>query len=106
MNEMMNQFFPVFGAFIVLMFITGIYCVMVAHNFIRVLIGLEILTKGVTLLIILAGYVTGRVALAQALAITLIVIEVVVIAVASGVIVSVFKRNHSLDVTMLRNLKG
>ena len=106
MNDSLYQLLPLFGLFIVLLFIIGLYCVLVTRNFIRVLIGLEILTKAVTLLIILAGYVSGHVALAQSLAITLIIIEVVVIVVAAGVIIAVYKQNKSLDVTLLRNMKG
>ncbi|MHB9155992.1 MAG: NADH-quinone oxidoreductase subunit K, partial [Endomicrobiales bacterium] len=60
----------------------------------------------VTLLIIVAGYVTGRVALAQALAITLIVIEVVVVVVAAGIILNVFRQTNSLDARNLKTIKG
>jgi multisubunit Na+/H+ antiporter MnhC subunit len=60
----------------------------------------------VTLFIILAGYVTGRTGLAQALAITLIIIEVVVVVVAAGVVLCVFSHNKSVDVRMIRNVKG
>ena len=100
------NFFWQFIIFIILIFITGLYCVMVTRNFIRVLIGLELIVKAVTLLIIIAGYVTGNEALAQTYAITLIVIEVVVTTVAAGIILCIFKHNNSLDVTKLRNLKG
>ena len=99
------QFIP-FGVFTVLIAVAGLYCVMATRNFIRVLLGLEIITKAVTLLIVVAGWMNGRLALAQALAITLIVIEVVVIAVAAGVILAVYKHTGSLDVRRLRNLKG
>lgn len=102
MNSMIWQFI----IFIIMLFIIGFYCILVTHNFIRVLIGLEILTKAVTLLIITTGYANGRIATAQALVITLIVIEVVVIAVAAGVILSVYRHNQSLDVRKLRDLKG
>jgi multisubunit Na+/H+ antiporter MnhC subunit len=80
--------------------------VLVTINLIRAIIGLELLTKAVTLLLILAGYVTGRTGLTQSLAITLIVIEVVVIAVAMGVILSAFRHNKKIDVRLLRNVKG
>jgi multisubunit Na+/H+ antiporter MnhC subunit len=92
--------------FIPLLFIIGLYCIIATHNLIRTLIGMEILTKAVTLLIILAGYVSGRTALAQSFAITLIVIEVVVMVVAAGIIVNVHRHNGSLDVRKLTNLKG
>ncbi len=89
-----------------LVLITGFYCLIVTYNLIRALIGLELLTKSVTLFIILAGYITGRTALAQALAITLIVIEVVVIAVAVGIVLCVYKHNKSIDTRLLKNIKG
>jgi len=73
---------------------------------IRAIIGIELLIKAVTLLIIAAGYVTGHAALAQGLVITIIVIEVVVAATAAGIALSVFRHTDSLDVRSLRNLKG
>jgi multicomponent Na+:H+ antiporter subunit C len=106
MDSEMSQVFCVFSIGIILVFIAGLYCLIATSNLIRAMIGLELLTKAVTLFIILAGYVTGRTALAQALAITLIVIEVVVIAVAVGVILCVFRHNKSVNGRMLRNIKG
>lgn len=100
------QLISVFGVFIVLMFMVGLYALIVTRNLIRVLIALEILTKAATLLMLLAGYVTGRTALAQSLVITMIAIEVVVIAIAAGIVIGVFKRNNSLDARNLQNLKG
>lgn len=104
-NEFSNQFW-IYSIFISLLFICGFYCILVSRNFIRVLIGLELLTKAVTLLIIIAGYTSGRVAFAQSLVITLIVVEAVVIAVAAGIVFGIFKKTGSLNVTKLRNLKG
>jgi NADH-quinone oxidoreductase subunit K len=95
-----------YGLFVVMLFIAGLYCILVTRNLVRVLIGIELLTKGVTLLLILAGYMTGRIALAQAVVITLIVIEVVVIAVMAGVILSIYRHTGSLDASNLKNLKG
>ena len=86
--------------------IAGFFCVLLTYNLIRALIGLELLTKGITLLIILAGYVTGHTGLAQAMAITLIIIEVVIIVVGVGVVLCVFKHTQAIDVRMLRNIKG
>ena len=100
------QLTALFGVFIVLMFMVGLYALIVTRNLIRVLIGLEVLTKAATLLMVLAGYVTGRTALAQSLVITMIAIEVVVIAVAAGIVIGAFKQHHSLDARNLRNLKG
>lgn len=82
---------------VVLMFIIGAYCIMATRNLIRILIGIEILIKAVTLLLILVGYVTNNMALTQTLVITLIVIEVVMMVVAGGVVVSIFRHSGSID---------
>jgi len=92
--------------FIILLAVTALYCILVSRNLIRMLIGLELLVKAVTLLIALAGYLGGHMALAQTMIITMIVIEVVVIAVAAGIVIGAHRHNHSLDVRTLRNLKG
>jgi multisubunit Na+/H+ antiporter MnhC subunit len=89
-----------------MLFVIGIYCVLATFNLIRALIGLEILIKAVTLLIIAVGYITAHEALAQSLVITLIVIEVVVITISVGVVVGIHGYNKSLDVRKIRNLKG
>ena len=93
-------------AVIIILFIAGLYCILVTRNLMRVLIGLELLTKAVTLLLIVAGYVTGRLALAQSVVITLIVIEVVVMAVMAGVILSIYRHTGSLDASNIKTLKG
>jgi multisubunit Na+/H+ antiporter MnhC subunit len=84
----------------------GIYCILVSRNFIRILIGVELLTKGVTLLLGLGGYLTGNTALSQALILSLIVIEVVVIATGAGIVISAFRHTGNLDNRQLRDLKG
>ena len=106
MTEEIPQVFWLFSIGAILLLITGFYCLIMTYNLVRALIGLEILTKSVTLFIILAGYVTGRMALAQALAITLIVIEVVVIAIAVGIVLCEYKNIKSIDGRLLRNIKG
>ena len=92
--------------FIILLAVAALYCILFSRHLIRILIGLELLIKAVTLLIALAGYITGHMALAQTMIITLIVIEVVVIAVAAGIVIGAQRHNQSLDVRTLRNLKG
>ena len=98
--------FLTFGFFVVLTLICGLYCILVTRNIIRTIIGLEILIKAVTLLMIAVGYVTGRTALTEAMVITIIVIEVIVAAVAGGIALRVFRCNNSLDITELKRLKG
>ena len=106
MSESMMQLFGVFSIFIILLLITGIYCMLASFSLIRVVIGFEIMVKAATLLIILAGYICGRTALAQAIVITLIVIEIVVMVVAGGVALWAFRHNQNIDPRNLGNLKG
>jgi NADH-quinone oxidoreductase subunit K len=86
--------------------VAAAYCLLVGRNLIRILIALELLTKAVTLLLAIGGYATGRWAEAQAFIITVIVIEVVVIAVAAGIVIGAYRHTGSLDVRTLQELKG
>jgi len=106
MNPEMSQLFWISGIFALLLFITAFYCILISKNLIRILIGVELLTKAVTLLLIVAGDVTGAVGVTQAMVITLILVEVVVIAVAAGIIIGTFRRTESLSVEGLTDLKG
>jgi multisubunit Na+/H+ antiporter MnhC subunit len=106
MNSEPSQLFTIFGIGAVLLLIIGLYCVIATRNLIRAVIGLVLLTKSVTLLLIVAGNVVRQTALAQALVITVIVVEVVVVTVAVGIILRLYQHNRSLDTTLLRNLKG
>jgi NADH-quinone oxidoreductase subunit K len=100
--QMMWTFF----VFVILMMISGLYCVMVTHNLMKLMIGLELMIKAVTLLLAVVGYVTGHVALIQSLIITLIVIEVVIMTVAVGVVLGIYFYTGSLDAKEIRRMKG
>ena len=106
MSFELSQSFLMFATFAILLFIVGMYCILATFNLIRALVGIEILIKAATLLIIVCGNITGHQALAQAIVITLIVIEVVIIVAAGGVILCLFKHNHSIDTRKLKNLRG
>ena len=91
---------------VVLLLIIGFASLLTSRNFIRILISLEVLMKAVTLMIISVGMVTHRIELTQSLVITLIIVEVVMIAVAAGIVIGIHKHYDTLDSTKLRNLKG
>lgn len=93
----MSQILGIILVVVILLLIVGFYSLIVTRNLIRVLISLEILMKAVTLIIIAAGYVTGQTSLTQALIISIIIIEVVVIAVAASIVVGIFHKNGTLD---------
>lgn len=102
----MSDELAVFGIGVVLLLITGLYCTIMARNIVRAVIGLVLMTKSVTLLLIIAGSLAKQSALAQAMVITVIIIEVVVVTVAVGIILRLYQHNRSLDAALLRNLKG
>ena len=91
---------------IVLVAITGVYYLLVTTHLIRAIIGLELITKAITVGLILVGHLTGKVGLAQSLVITLIVIEVVVMVVAVGLILACHRYTGEVDRLKLRNIKG
>jgi NADH-quinone oxidoreductase subunit K len=95
-----------FLTFIVLLMVEGYYLIVITYNMIRMLIGLEILIKAVTLGIIVAGYLSGQMATAQAMVITIIVLEVVVMIVAAGVVVGFHNQFDSVNVKNARSLRG
>ena len=95
----------VYGIFITVIFFIGIYCLLVTYNLMRALIGIEILFKGVTLLIIVAGYKTGNLALAQSIIITMIVIEVGVVVVAMGLILGIHGHYKTLATREMKDFK-
>lgn len=95
-----------YGATALMLFVIGFYYILATTNLVRILIGLEILTKAISLFIIMAGYLTDHIALAQAIVITIIIVEVVVMVVANGIILNVFGREDSIDVKNIMNLKG
>jgi len=79
------------------LFVAGIYAIITTRNIIAVIIGLEIMTKGVTILLAAAGFFSGRPQLAEPLIITLIVVEVVVLMVSAGYIINIANKHKSLD---------
>lgn len=101
-TEILRIFIP----FIILLLIAGFYFILATRNLIRILLGVEIITKAALLAIILAGYVTNNIALAQSLAIIMIIIEVFVVAVAAGIIIQIYKKTGSVDARNIRNLRG
>jgi len=91
---------------IALIAVTAVYCILIVHNMIRILLAMELLIKAVTLLIAVAGAYSNQMALAQSFIIALIIIEVVVTATGAGIVIAVHEKNGSLDLRKLTNIKG
>jgi multisubunit Na+/H+ antiporter MnhC subunit len=93
-------------AFAALLVFTGIYCLLTMRNLIKLFIGVEIISKGVSLALVATGFVKQNILTAQAITVTFIVIEVSVVATALAIIINVYRHTGSLDVRKLSKLKG
>ena len=88
------------------LFFLGLYCLLTMRNLIKLFIGIEIIGKGVSLILLSTGWARQSIFLAQSLVVTYIVIEVSLVATALAVIINLFRTNQSLDVRKLTRLKG
>ncbi|MEA5013256.1 MAG: NADH-quinone oxidoreductase subunit K [Candidatus Limiplasma sp.] len=102
----MTTLFALFVVAAALMVTVAAYGLIVTRNLMRILLSLEVMTKAVTLLIVCAGYTTGRIAVAQSYVITIIVMEVMLLVVSVGIAFGVYRQNGRLNTEDLNNLKG
>jgi len=89
----------------VLLFI-GIYCLLAMRNLIKLFIGIEVISKAVSLALVATGYAKNHILVAQALAVTFIVVEVSMVATALAIIINITRHTKSLDIRNLAKLKG
>lgn len=84
----------------------GIYCLISRRNLIQLIIGIEIIAKAICLSFVLAGHLQGNEQIAQAIVITIIVIEAITAAVVMSLIVAAYRRTGSLNIRDFRRLRG
>ncbi|MDD2773960.1 MAG: NADH-quinone oxidoreductase subunit K [Elusimicrobiales bacterium] len=99
-NLYLNWFFAALLVF------SGIYCMLVSRNLLRLIIGVELLSKAAILALVACGQAMGNLGLAQSIAITMIVLEVVVVAVGLGLVVRAYRQTGSVDMWKFDRLKG
>lgn len=83
----------------------GFICLLSMRNVIKLLIGVEVLAKGVSLALIASGYLQRNPVLMQSVVVTLIVIEVVVVAIGLALVINIYRRTGSLDIRKLTKLR-
>jgi len=84
----------------------GLYGLLTMKNIIKLFIGIEVISKGVSLALLATGFVKKNILLAQSLVITFIVVEVCLVATALALIINIYRHTKSLDVRKLTNLRG
>ena len=76
------------------------------RNLIKLFIGIEVIGKGVSLVLLATGFAKANILLAQSLVVTYIVVEVSLVATALALIINVYRHTKSLDIRKLTKLKG
>jgi NADH:ubiquinone oxidoreductase subunit K len=84
----------------------GMYGLLTARRLIRIVVALQIMTKGVVVAMLAAGYATGQIQLGQTLAITVLVADTIVAVVALALAILVQRHFGTLDLDALAQLKG
>jgi len=86
------------------LFAIGLASLIARCNVIKMVMGLEFLGKGVSLLFVLGGYLAGDVGVSQAVVITLIAIEAVVAGVALALVILLRRVYKTFDIAAISRL--
>ena len=115
-----------------LLFVIGLYCVLVKKNMVKIAIGILVMEYAVNLFLIMLGYRTGGIApivekahiesataqvmagfvnssvdpLPQALVLTAIVISLGSLALIISICIRTYEKYGTFDITKIRRLKG
>ena len=89
-----------------ILILTGCVELIRTRHMLKIIIGLELAIKAISMFITLGGWLNGNMALAQAFIVTVIVLEVVVATVLSGIAISIYHKHGNMDIRQLRTLKG
>lgn len=92
-------------ATVVVLLGVGLYGLLVSRHLIKVIIALQIMVKSGILALVIAGEATGRIQLAQSIALTVIVVDTIVAVLALALVVQIKRRTGTLDTTELTRLQ-
>ena len=102
----MTDLFYVYFLLSHVIFLLGLYCVISQRNLIKIVIGIEIMGKAVILNFITAGYYQNNTGVSQAIVMTAILIDVIMVAVMLALVVNVFRLNKGIFTDEIAGLKG
>lgn len=83
----------------------GLYGLLIIRNLIKVVVALQIFAKGTILVMVAAGAMSGRPAIGQSLAITVIVADTVVTVMALALAIQIRRWNGTLDTREISKLR-
>lgn len=93
---------------VLFLFSLGLYTAIFRQNLIHIIIGIEVMAKGLCLGLLVGGAQHGHAiaTVSEAMVITIILIEVATAAIALSLIVAAYRHTGSVDIAALRRLKG
>jgi NADH-quinone oxidoreductase subunit K len=89
-----------------LLLMIGVYMLILYRNLLRLIIAVEIVAKGVTLIFLSAGVYRQDIGFIQSLLVTFIIVETVLAAIILALAVRAQKIYGSLDIRNLSKLRG
>jgi len=102
----MTDLFSGYFVLTLVVFLLGLFCIISQRNLIKIIIGIEIMGKAVILNFITAGYYQNNVEVAQAIVMTAILIDAIIVAVMLALVVNVFRVNRGILADQIARLKG
>ncbi len=84
----------------------GLYGLLIIRNLIKIVVALQIFSKGTILIMVLAGGMQGQLAVGGSIAITVIVADTVVTVVALALAIQVKRTHGTLDARVISSLRG
>ena len=83
----------------------GLYGLLISRNLIKVVVALQIMTKGAMLALVVAGNLNGQVNLGQSMALMVIIADTIVAVIGLALAVQVRRHVGTLDIKALTTLR-
>jgi NADH-quinone oxidoreductase subunit K len=83
----------------------GLYGLLIVRNLIKVVVSLQIMTKGAMLALVVAGNLNGQVNLGQSMALMVIIADTIVAVIGLALAVQVRRHVGTLDIKALTTLR-
>ena len=102
---MSNQVFLLMSCGLLILML-GVYMLILYRNLLRLIIAVEVVAKGMTLIFLAAGIHRQEIGLIQSMLVTFIIVETVLAAIMLALAVRAHKIYGSLDIRNLSKLRG
>lgn len=90
---------------VLVLFGLGLYALLTMRNLVRLLLALQVMVKGIIILIIVAGNVQNQMGTAQSMALTFIIADTIVAVLGMALAVQVKRVTGSLDTKEISKLR-